>query len=69
MTVLAEVSKNAHGVPDIVCTLLLIFTIIALVLGALEALGIFSLGSRVGNSRFGTLVVGIILLIVYVVLC
>lgn len=66
---LAEVTKNANGVPDIICTILLIATVIAFVLGLAEALGVFSLGERVGNARFGTLVVAVVLLIVYVILC
>jgi hypothetical protein len=66
---LAEVTSNAHGVPDIICTLLLIATVVAFILGLAEVLG-FGFGSqRTGNGRFATLLVAVILLVVYVVLC
>jgi hypothetical protein len=56
---------TAAGLPPIICTLLLIFTIIALVLGFVELLGF----RRFTGNRFGALIVGIVLLVIYVVLC
>lgn len=69
MSTLAATASTA-GIPPIICTILLIATVIAFILGLVEALGIYSLGGvRTGNSRFGTLVVAIILLVVYVIAC
>lgn len=67
---LLAAAETATGVPAIICTLLLIATVVAFFLGLLEVLGVYSLGgSRAGAGRFGTLVVAAILLIVYVILC
>jgi hypothetical protein len=66
MTLLAAVD-TAHGVPPILCTILLIATIIAFILGLAEALGFYSLPG--GAQRFSSIVVAVILLVVYVVLC
>lgn len=67
---LLAVSEAATGVPSIICTLLLIATVVAFLLGLLEVLGLYSVGgTRAGNGRFGTLVVAVILLIIYVVIC
>lgn len=58
------------GVPPIICTILLIATVIAFILGLLEVLGLYTLGAvRGGTGRFGSLVVAIILLVVYVIAC
>ena len=63
-------AAGVTGIPPIICTILLIATIIAFILGLLEAVGVYAVGSaRVGNGRFGTLVVAVILLVVYIVLC
>lgn len=66
---LAQVASNANGVPTIICTLLLIATIIAFILGLAQALGVAIPGNRLGTSRFGVLLVAVILLVVYIVLC
>ena len=55
----------AAGIPPIICTILLIATIIAFIIGLVEVLGIRTFS----GSRFGTLIVAVILLVVYVVLC
>ena len=63
-------ATDTTGIPPIICTILLIATVIAFILGLLEALGFYSLrGVSTGNGRFGTLVVAVILLVVYVILC
>lgn len=65
---LAAVS-TANGT-GILCTILLVATIIAFILGLAEVLGVYSVGAdRVGNSRFSAIVVAIILLVVYLVVC
>lgn len=67
---LLAASHAATGIPPIICTILLIATVVAFILGLLEALGFYSLrGAATGNGRFGTLVVAVILLVVYVILC
>lgn len=53
------------GVPSIICTLLLIATIIAFIVGVVEALG----AHRFTGSRYGALIAAAILLVIYVVLC
>lgn len=70
--VLATIAAAAGtaGIPPIICTLLLIATVIAFIIGLAEVLGLFSLGgTRTGNGRFGTLVVAVILLVVYIIAC
>ncbi|MEO6205032.1 MAG: hypothetical protein ABIO67_06590 [Mycobacteriales bacterium] len=63
-------AAGTAGIPPIICTILLIATVIAFILGLLEVLGVYALGTeRSGNSRFGTLVVALILLVVYVIAC
>jgi len=66
---LSQASTNA-GIPPIICTILLIATVIAFILGLAEVLGFYSIrGNVTGNGRFGTLVVAVILLVVYVLAC
>ena len=62
---LAAVATTS-GIPPILCTILLIATIIAFVLGLAEALGLHTF--RTGQ-RFGSLIVAVVLLVVYVVIC
>lgn len=59
---LAQAAAEGTG---ILCTILLIATIIAFIVGIVEALGL----KNFTGSRFGALVVAAILLVVYVVLC
>lgn len=62
----------AAAAPDhsgILCTILLIATIIALIVGLAELIGLGFVGNRLGANRYSPLVVGVILLIIYVVLC
>lgn len=68
---LADIHTATNGgVPPIICTILLIATVIAFILGLLEVLGVYTLGGvRAGAGRFGSLVVAIILLVVYVIAC
>lgn len=67
-TLAAESSTG--GIPPIICTILLIATVIAFILGLAEALGFYSVrGNVTGNGRFGTLVVAVVLLVVYVIVC
>lgn len=58
-------AATTAGVPAIICTLLLIATIIAFILGFAEALGL----TRYTGSKFGTLVLAVVLLVVLIVLC
>ena len=63
-------AESTTGIPPIICTILLIATVIAFILGLAEALGFFSVrGTVTGNGRFGTLVVAVVLLVVYVIVC
>lgn len=62
--ILAEVARGDGS--DVICTVLLIVTLIALVVGAVQALG-FDILRTV--DRFSPLVVGVVLLIIYLVLC
>lgn len=67
---LLAATEGAAGVPSIICTLLLIATIIAFILGLAEVLGFYSVGgTRTGGGRFGTIVIAVVLLVVYLVLC
>lgn len=60
-------SANGTG---ILCTILLVATIIAFIIGLAEVLGVYSLGdARNGTGRFSAIVVAIILLVVYLVVC
>lgn len=59
----AAATANGAG---ILCTILLIATVIAVILGLAEVLGLFSTGV---GGRFGALVVAAILLVLYFVLC
>lgn len=69
MSLLAAAAETT-GVPSIICTILLIATIIAFILGLAEVLGIYSFrGARTGNGRFAGLVVALVLLVIYIVLC
>lgn len=62
---LAQAAAEGTG---ILCTILLIATIIAFIIGLAEALGVVNLtGGRAG--RFGTLVVAVVLLVIYLVVC
>lgn len=70
VTRLAAVDTAGHNGLGILCTILLIATIIAFIVGLAEVLGVYSLGgTRVGGSRFSALVVAVILLVIYIVLC
>lgn len=60
-------AATAEGT-GLLCSLLLIATIIAFILGFCEALGITRF-TGAGNTRFGTLVLAVILLVVYLVVC
>lgn len=63
-------AATTAGIPPIICTILLIATVIAFILGLAEALGAYSFrGNVVGNGRFGTLVVAVILLVIYILAC
>ena len=53
------------GIPPVICTLLLVATIVLFVIGITEALRITS----VTGSRYGALVGFLISLVLYVVLC
>ena len=64
-TLLLAAAAGAAGIPPIICTILLIATIIAFIIGLVEALGIRTFS----GSRFGTLIVAVVLLVIYVVLC
>lgn len=59
---LAQAAAEGEG---ILCTLLLIGTIIAFIVGLAEVLGFW----RATGTRFGALVVAVILLVVYVLVC
>lgn len=66
----AHAVDHSTGIPAIICTLLLVVTVIAFLLGLLEVLGVYSVGgTRAGTGRFGTLVLAVILLIIYVIIC
>lgn len=56
----------ASGGVGILCTILLIATVIAVIVGLAEVLGLFSTGV---GGRFGALVVAVILLVVYLIVC
>lgn len=64
--ILAAAATSGTG---ILCTILLIATIIAFVVGLAEAIGVTHLTGRVGNGRFGTLLIAVVLLVVYLVVC
>lgn len=53
------------AIPPIICTILLIATIIALIVGLAE---VFGLRTFTG-SRYGALLVFVVLLVVYIVIC
>jgi hypothetical protein len=57
------------GIPPIICTILLIATVIAFILGFAELLGLFALGWSGRTARFHTLVLAVILLVIYVLAC
>lgn len=59
-------ATTATGGAGILCTILLVATVIALIVGLAELLGFFSTGI---GGRFGALVVAVILLVVYVIVC
>lgn len=59
--------NTANGT-GILCTILLIATIIAFIIGLAEVLGIGGFGNRLGG-RFNAIVVAVILLVVYLVVC
>ena len=69
VTTLAAINTSPGNGLHLICVILLIATIIALVVGLAEAIGLGFIGNRLGGSRFGPLVLGVILLIVYIVLC
>jgi hypothetical protein len=63
----ATAAANGEG---ILCTILLVATVIAFILALAEVLGFYSVGgTRAGAGRFGTLVVFVILLVVYLIVC
>lgn len=63
-------AQSAAEGTGILCTILLIATIIAFIIGLAEVLGIYSLGgNRAGAGRFGSIIVAVVLLVIYVVLC
>ena len=67
---LAAVDTSSGNGLHLICVILLIATIIALIVGLAELIGLGFVGNRLGaNGRFGPLVVGVILLIIYIVLC
>lgn len=65
---LAARAADSGTLPPIICTILLIATVIAFIIGLAELLGLFALRSF-GGTRFGSLIVAIILLVVYVIAC
>lgn len=62
-------AATTTGMPPIICTILLIATIIAFIIGFAELLGIFAAGWSARTGRFGTLVIAVILLVIYIVAC
>ena len=69
MTALLAATSTAEGT-GLLCTILLVATIIAFILGLAEVLGFYSVGgARTGGSRFGAIVVAVILLVIYLVVC
>ena len=58
-----------HDHAGLLCSILVIGVIIAFILGIAEALGLTSFTARAGAGRFGTLLIAVILLVVYLVLC
>jgi len=68
---LAHAAAANHDGTGILCTILLFATIIALIVGLCQVLGIDFVTSRLGaaGGRFGGLVVFVILLIAYVLFC
>lgn len=67
MLIAAVAASEGTG---ILCTILLVATIIAFVIGLAEVLGLYSIGgTRAGNGRFSSIVVAVILLVVYLVVC
>ena len=67
MTAAAVLAATAAGGgAGILCTILLIATVIAVIIGLAEVLGLYSTGV---GGRFGALVVAVILLVVYFIVC
>lgn len=63
-------TAGTTSIPPIICTILLIATVIAFIIGLAEVLGLYSFGgARTGGGRFGGLVVAVILLVVYIIAC
>lgn len=74
MTLLAHPALAAVDTTNgagILCTILLFATVIALVLGLVQVLGLDGgrLGSNAIGGRFGTLIVFVVLLAAYVIFC
>lgn len=59
-------ATGTAGGAGILCTILLIATVIAVIIGLAEVLGLYSTGV---GGRFGALVVAVILLVVYFIVC
>lgn len=59
---------NTANESDLLCKILLVGLAISLIVGIAQALGV-GLGSALGGTRFGALLVFIVLLVVYVVFC
>lgn len=63
-------AQSAAEGTGILCTILLIATVIAFIVGIAQALGV--LGGRTTTApagRYGTLVLAVILLVVYILVC
>lgn len=65
---LAERYADAGVFPEIVCTILLVATVIAILVGLLNAVGV-DVFRRAGGGRWDALVVGVVLMIVYIICC
>lgn len=59
-------TTNGSG---ILCSVLLIAAIIAVIVGLAEALGLTNFAGGVGNTRFGALLLAVVLVVVYLVVC
>lgn len=59
-------ATGTAGGAGILCTILLIATVIAFIIGLAELLGFYSTGV---GGRYGALVLSIVLLVVYLIVC
>lgn len=64
-TLAAQSTAEGTG---ILCTILLIATVIAFIIGLTEAIGLTRF-TGTGNGRFSTLLIAIVLLVVYLIVC